>query len=139
MNGRELGVIFVTKQALPHPRQNPHLLRRRDVLRSRLRCWRNPGRLRLLGRLDDLLHSLEENAKPAVMLKVVECEYVYYGCTVHSHDADADPAVRLPGGLLMDVLQLNAEPFLLQRLEEWRYARGVVVPTASVHVGAVRQ
>lgn len=79
MNGREPGVIFITKQALPHPRQNPHLLRRRDVLRSRLHCWRNPGRLRLLGRLDDLLHSLEENAKPAVMLKVVECEYGIMG------------------------------------------------------------
>ena len=49
---------------------------------------------------------------------------------------DGGPAVRLPGGLLGVVLQLDVDALARQPIDEGLDAACVVVPAPSVHVGA---
>merc|ERR1719487_622601 len=90
------------------------------------------ARLGLHRRLGHLLRTRKELAHAAIVLKVV-----VLGDLAAVRPRQRHPAVRLPRRLLLVVLELDVETRIVEQLDERLDAGRVVVPPASVHVGAV--
>lgn len=107
--------------------------------RRRSRRLRNLPRQSLEGLLDELLDGTAipgaTRAQLAVMLEAIAMRKLPT-CRVE----DRDVAMRgqvVPGRLVWDVLQLDADAACVQLIDQRLHATGVVVPSPSVHEGPI--